>query len=666
MRVRELFHRHQLDKDLDDEIQAHIDMAIRDRIEGGEDPAVAEAGARREFGNRTQVKETSRDILGWNTVERVLQDLRYGVRGLRRNPGFTTVAIGSLALGIGANTAIFSLMNAVMFHLLPVQDPGRLVELLQKYPGEPRGNGYWTWKDYEHFKAHNTVFSDIIGTSFDNILRVQSEDGSPQHAVGEFVTSNYFKDLGVRPAMGRIIDGGDDAASQDVAVVSWNFWRKFLGGNPRVIGERIFVRNKPVTIVGVAPLRFVGPRVENATDLWLPLKPQQGTLGLLARLKPGATIDQARAEMRVLYRFTIDERFARSGDPLVHKLKVEVEPAGSGLNTVRDRFGQPLFILMAIVGLLLVITCVNLAGLLLARGAARDREFAVRAGLGASRTRLITQVLTESLLLSISGACCGIFLAYVATSTVVHLLTTGRIGEQVYLRVEPDLHIVLFSAGVGILTGVFFGMAPALHAVRSMPGSVLRQTGATETRSKRFLGAGLVIAQIGLSVLLLSTGALFIVHLWKLKHEYLGFQRDGVLLLTLDSSSGAYSRQRLAASYEDILTRLEAIPGVLSVALAGPTPLSGAGASGFVKVQGLAESPADRRWIAISYTSPSYFQTLGSPILAGRDFRRQDQLHPRVAIINQTFARHYFSHRDPVGKAITLYHVTLDPRRLTK
>ena len=666
MRVRELFHRNQSDKDLDDEIQAHLDMAIRDRIERGEDPTAAEAAARREFGNRTQVKETTGDILGWNTMERILQDLRYGVRGLRRNPGFTFVAIASLALGIGANTAMFSLMNTVMFHMLRVKDPGRLVELLQKYPGEPRGNGYWTWKDYEHFSAHSTVFSEIIGTSFDNVLRVQANDGTPQHAVGEFVTLNYFKDLGVQPAMGRIIGLGDDPASQEVAVVSWSFWRKFLGANPRVIGERIFVANKPVTIVGVAPPRFVGPRVDNATDVWLPHKPSEGNLGLLAWLKPGVTIEQARAEMAVLYQFTIEERRARSSDdPLVRKLKVEVERAGSGLNTVRDRFGQPLVILMAIVGLLLLITCVNLAGLLLARGAAREREFAVRAGLGASRSRLATQVLTESVLLSISGGVCGVLLAYAGTNVIVYLLATGRIGEQVHLRVQTDMHVLLFSAAVAIVTGLFFGMAPALHAIRSMPGSALRQTGATENRSKRFLGVSLVVTQIALSVLLLSTGALFIFHLWKLKHEYLGFQRDGVLVIWLDSSGGTYNRQHLAAGYKDILTRFEAIPGVRSAALAGPTPLSGAGASGFANVQGSTESPADRRWIAISYTSPNYFRTLGSPILAGRDFHGQDQIHSRVAIINETFAHHYFSHRDPIGQTITLYHVTLDPQPKT-
>jgi putative ABC transport system permease protein len=662
MRIWQLFRRNRLENDLDEEIRAHLAMAARDRIDRGEEPEAAEAAARREFGNRTSVKETTRDILGWNTVERVLQDLRYGLRGLHRSPGFTFIAIASLALGIGANTAIFSLMATVMFRLLPVHDPGSLVELLQKYPGEPRGNGAWTWKDYEHFSAYNTVFSDIIGTSFDNSLRLQTQKGVPQHAVGEYVTPNYFSDLGVQPAMGRMIGPEDDPASQDAAVVSWKCWQTVLSSDPHVIGKRIFVQNQPVTIIGVAPPDFVGPRIEAATDVWLPRKRTQGALSLLTRLKPGVTLEQARAEMAVLYRFTIEERAARSGDPLVRKLKVEVGPAGDGLNTVRDRFGKPLLILMAVVALLLLITCVNLASLLLARGAAREREFAVRVGLGASRTRLFGQVLTESLLLSISGALIGIPFAYFGALSLSDMLGTGRMGERVHLRMQPDPHVLLFSATIAIATGLFFGMAPALSAIRTMPVSALRQIGSIgETRSKRFWGKSLVVMQVALSVLLLSTGALFITHLWNLEHIDLGFRRDHVLLTTLDSSNSGYTHARLASGYQEILARLERIPGVRSVALAGPTPLSGAGASGFVDVTGHQESPADRRWIEISYISPNYFHTIGSPILAGRDFNSQDQSRPRVVIINESFARHYFGHANPIGKQITLFHVTLDP-----
>src|SRR5579875_3452239 len=240
-------------------------------------------------------------------LEHVSKDIRYALRGLRQNPGFTFVTITSLALGIGANTAIFSLMNAVMFHLLPVRDAGDLVELLQKYPGEPRGNGAWTWKDYEYYSARSSVFSSIVGTSFDNVLRLQTERGAPIHVVGEYVTPNYFSDLGIQPAMGRLIGLHDDNAAQDVAVVSWDFWRNVLGSDPRTIGERVFVASQPVTIIGVAGRHYAGPRIEAATDIWLPRKPTQGSLALIARLKRGITLQQARAEMQVLYQFTINE-----------------------------------------------------------------------------------------------------------------------------------------------------------------------------------------------------------------------------------------------------------------------------------------------------------------------------------------------------------------------
>lgn len=601
-------------------------------------------------------------IWRWNWLDRFGQDVRYAVRGLRRSPGFAALAVASLALGIGANTAIFSLLNAVMFHSLAVQNPAELVELLQKYPGEPRGNGYWTWKSYLHFREYNTVFSALIGTSFDNLLRVQTEHGSRQRATGEYVTPNYFSALGVRPAMGRFIGPDDDPLSQSVAVVSWDFWRSTLGGDPRVIGERLFVQNRPVTLIGVAPPAFVGPRIEAATDVWLPRSPSQGTLALLGRLKRGVSLEQVRAEMAVLYRFTIEERAARSGDPLVRKLKLEVAPAGAGFSSVRDRFGEPLLILLSIVGLLLLITCVNIAGLLLARGAGREREFAVRVGLGASRGRLVAQVMAESLVLSMSGTLIGIWLAWFGAGAIMAMLASGRIGEQLHLRVQTDVHVLLFTIVIAVATGLLFGLAPAFNAIRSTPISALRQTGsAGETRSKRLFGKGLVVVQVALSVLLLSSGGLFIAHLWNLEHTYLGFRRDHVLLVALDPSNSGYSHARLASDYQELLTRLKQLPEVTEVSLCAPTPLSGAGASGFVNVEGYQESPSDRRWIEISYSSPNYFRTIGSPLLTGRDFNSEDKFRPRVAIINQTFARHYFAHRDPIGSHITLFHVTLDP-----
>jgi putative ABC transport system permease protein len=592
----------------------------------------------------------------------MFQDVRFALRGMRRSPGFTAVALLSLTLGIGANTAIFSLVETAMLRMLPVSHPEELVELLQKYPGEPRGNGYWSWRSYEHFRDNNHVFSALIGTSIDNRARLISEGLEAQTGIRESITGNYFADLGVKPAVGRLIGPEDnpDGPEGAVAVISWSQWINRFHQDPGILGKRILVQDVPATIIGVAPPAFVGLRVEAKTDVWLPEKPTDQTrLVLLARLKPGVTLEQARAEMAVLYRFTIEERAASSKDPLVRQLSVQVEPAGNGLATVRDRFGKPLTVLMTVVGLLLLLACVNVASMLLARAAGREREMAVRTSLGASGGRLLRQVLTESLMLSAVGTLLGAVVAYFGTSALLRIMASGREHERVYLRVQPDLHVLLFAAGIAVLAGVVFGAAPAWSAFRTPPALAMRQTGSVgETRVRRLFGKSLVVTQVALSVLLLSSAALFIVNLANLEHTDLGFRRDHVLLVSLGPSPSGYSDERLSRAYQDLLSRLERIPGVRSVSLSAPTPLQGAGASGFATVEGFQERAEDRRWISISYVAPKYFETLGTPLLGGRAFNFEDQAQTNVAVINRTFARYYFADRNPIGKHVSLEHVT--------
>jgi putative ABC transport system permease protein len=661
--------RHRRERELDEELEAHLAMAIRDRTERGEDAKSAESAARREFGNRTLVKETTREMWGWNFLSGLSQDANYALRGMRRNPVFTAVAVLSLALGFGANTAIFSLMNTVMLRLLPVQHPEELVEFLQQYPAEPRGNGAWSWKSYEHFLKDNRTFADLFGTSTDYRVRLKSPDAPNSIGVGEYVTSNYFEVLGVRPAIGRFIGAQDvsNTATGAVAVLSWSCWTNRFHQDPEVLGKQISVQDVPAPIIGVTPRAFTGLRLEAHTDVWLPRpSSSEGPMGIFGRLKPGATIEQARAEMAVLFRFTIDERSAKSKDPLVRQIKMELEPAATGSAGVRDRFGKPLLVLMSIVGLLLLITCVNIATMLLARGAGRDREMAVRSGLGASGFRLLRHVFTESALLSCLGTLLGIFLAYVGTSALVRALRSGRPLERAELEVQPDFHVLLFVAGIAAFTALLFGLAPALSAFRTTPAAVLRpHSSAGETLFRRMFGRGLVTAQVALSVLLLSLAALFILHLWNLEHIDLGFRKDHALLVTLDPSQSGSNTAPMPAAYQELLNRLEHVPGVRSASLGAPSPLSGAGASGFANVEGFQERPADRRWISIAYTAPKYFATLGMPLLAGRDFDSRDREHPQVAIINQTMARYYFANRDPLGKRITMYHVTLDHEERT-
>ena len=589
-------------------------------------------------------------------MDMLWNDLRYALRLMRRNPGFTTVAVLSLALGIGANTAIFSLFNTVMLRTLPVSHPEQLVELLQKYPGEPRGNGYYSWPTYEHFRDHNHVFSALTGMSFDTLARVRKEGSEPETLIVENVLGNYFAVLGLKPAIGRLIGPEEVPATGDgdVVVVSWQYWNSRLNGDPALVGKRIYVNNAPKTVIGVAPRAYTGPQIGLRTDVWMPR--EKNAVAMLGRLKPGATIAQARAEMPVLFWFTIEERAARSKDPLVRQWKMEVEPAGAGFARVRDRYGKPLVLLMAVVGLLLLLACINMASMLLARSAGRQRELAVRIGLGASRGRLVRQMLTESVLLSAAGTVIGVLLAYFGAGALVKIMASGRAHERIEIQVVPDLHLLLFTAGIAVLTGLLFGLAPAWYAFRSAPASSLRHAGrAGDTWFWRLFGKSLVAAQVALSILLVASAAHFLSHLSRLRTLDLGFRSDHVLLMVLDPSGSGYRREQLAAPYQELLARLERIPAVRSASITGCTPIQGCGASRFVTAEGYVERPDDRRYTALNWVAPKYFETLGIPPIAGRDFTFADAARSRVAIVSESMARHYFPGGNPIGK-----HVAID------
>jgi hypothetical protein len=351
------FSRPDRDQELDAEIQAHLDLATRDRLERGETPETARLAVRREFGNRTLVKEVTREMWGWSSVERLWQDLRYGLRTMRRSPGFTAVAVLSLALGIGANTAIFSLINTLMLRELPVREPKQLVELLSRYPGEPDINVF-SWTVYEHFRDRNHVFSDLIATSASR-FQVASEGRDVETVDGEYVVGTFFPALGVQPAIGRLLGPQDDQvghADAAVAVVSWSYWKNRFNLDPSMLGKRIVLDGLPATIVGATRPEFLGVEVGAKPDLWVPAavetmihQPSRRSIGqfelkLMGRLKPGVTIDQARAEMSVLDQWRIDEivRIRKNSDPLWRQLKLGVEPAAVGFRTLRDHYARPL------------------------------------------------------------------------------------------------------------------------------------------------------------------------------------------------------------------------------------------------------------------------------------------------------------------------------------
>jgi predicted permease len=597
---------------------------------------------------------------GWNSLATLWQDVRYALRGMRRSPGFTAVAVLSLALGIGANTAIFSLINALMLRMLPVRDPGRLVELLFKAPGQDHFNAF-DWRSYQHYRENNHVFSGLIAAS-DTPFALHGDGLEPEIVRGGFVTPNYFSVLGVNPALGRLIgpEDGSAGAPGNIAVVSWSYWKRRFNSDRAIVGKQIVDGNQPLTIVGVAPRGFVGLEPANPQDLWLPLTAQHPRfattarywLKLAARLKPGVSIERTRAEMAVLFQWFVEDEFKTNDDRTVRDWRMEVQPAGAGLSSLRDRFGKPALVLMTVVALLLLIACANMANLLLARGAARQREMAVRVSLGAGRFRLLRQGLTESLLLAASGGLLGILLAYWGTGVLVRIMESGRLRIQ--LQAGPDLVVLLFTAGIAVVTGVLFGLAPTWQTFRSAPASSLRETAwAGDTRLRRLFGKSLVVAQVAFSVALLSAASLFVRHLSNLEHIDLGFHRDHVLLVELNAASSGYDRERLSRAYQELLGRLESIPGVRSATISGYFPMAGVGAMRPATVEGYQAKPGERRFLSENWVAPRYFETFGIPLLMGRDFSLQDQGRPRVAIVNQTLVRYFFGSGNPIGRHIT-------------
>lgn len=601
-------------------------------------------------------------------------DLRYALRWMRRSPGFTVAAVLSLALGIGANTAVYSLFYTVLLRQLPVAQPEQLVGFLFSDPANPsqlRDDGYWDWDRYEYIRDHNKTFAALTGMTFDNLASIRLDGGSdPETVIEESVLGNYFEVLGLKPALGRLTGSGDVPAAAgegDAAIISWSWWNNRFHRDPSILGKRIYVNDVPKTIVGVAPRGYTGPRVGSRTDVWLPY--QKNTVRLLARLKPGVNREQAQAEMRVLFRTLLEQSAAR-GNTKVKPVQLDVEPAGAGFARIREQYGKALRLLLGVVGLLLLLACINVASMLLAHSAGRQRELAIRVGLGADPIRLARQMLTESLLLSGAGTILGVFFAYAGTTILVRIMASGRAFEHIEVEVQPDLHLLLATAAIGLFTGLLFGLAPAAYAFQSTPVFVLRQAGPTgDTWFWRWFGNGLVAAQLALSIFLLTGTSVFLSHLSHLRNNDLGFRGDHVLLMTLDPAHSTYRREQLAANYGQLLDRLQATPGVLSASITACTPLQGCGTgSRFVSAasgSGALDAPSatgDRLRPAIYFVAPRYFETLGISLLAGRDITRSARgaaTPGAEVIVSAAVADRLFPGESPIGRYIRIAH---DPR----
>jgi predicted permease len=631
-------------RELDEEIAAHLAMARRDGLDASS------------FGSTTLVKETTRETWGWSWLECFVQDLRFGGRMMRRSPGFSAIAILSLALGIGANTAIFSLLNTLTMRRLPVRNPEQLVEVLTR-GGKDRWNAF-SWPAYLHLRDRNSVFSGLLAAPTDRLYtRAAGRDAERLEAT--YVSGDAFDILGIQPALGRLFSPADDQVGSPaaVAVVSWAYWQTRFAGDPAILGARLQVEDSFATIVGVLPREFHGLQTGRDEHLALPLamapviraRMRYGDYGakwirLVGRLKPGVSIEQARAELNVLFQPVLEQEGRLNDARKRPNWRLEVEPAAAGLSRLRDQFSKPLFILMGAVGMLLLIACANVAGLLLARASAREREIAIRVSLGAGRLRLVRQALTESLLLSTVAAALGVALAYFAANALVLIMNSGRM--TFHLAVAPDRRVLAFTAAVAVFTGMLFGAAPAIRAAAPAPVESGRST---DPRRRRIVGRFLVAVQVALSMVLLAAAGLFVENLAALQRIDLGFRKDHVLLVSLDPSHSGYAPDALTRGYRQLIRRLESIPGVRSASLSWIAPISGGGSSRTLSAaNGRVYAPGESAIVYLNWVAPKYFDTVGTPLLAGRDFRPDEP--PGTAIVSMAFARQFFGNADAIGR----------------
>ena len=662
-RLLALFSRRRLEREFDREIAGHLAL-LRDRyIRQGMTPAEANLAARRQFGGVAQLKETRRERLGFPRLENLLQDVRYGARALVRSPGFTAVAVLSLALGIGANTAIYSVIDAILLRALPVADPGRLVVVTVPFikRGEVSFNQSFSYPQYRYLRDRSRLLDGVL--AFTSRPFSVSFDGHTERVKGAVVSGNYFAVLGVRPVLGSAIEPADDlipgsgGARGPVAVLSYEFWTRRLGANPQVIGRVIDVNGHPFTVSGIAPEGFAGTEVGETPDVYGPMmmqsvltpenqdaleKRRNVWLRVMGRLKPDAGPRQAEAECTLLYRQFRQEdlggmqNLTEARKRSILEQRIALLPGASGISGIRKQYGTLLVILMVVVGVVLLIACANVANLSLARAAGRQREIAVRLALGASRRRLLSLVLTESLLLAAAATGLGLLLARWARDLLIRALLPTQT-----LDVSLDKRVLVFAIAVGLASGIFFSLAPALQ--------MWRKPGLSAARTRGRLGPLLVSAQVALSVLLLIGAGLFLRTLANLRSIDPGFARENILLAATDPALNGYPSDRTKLFYRNLLDAARTLPGVRSASMADSSPLANHTFWDFYI------SPSQPSSAQVTKVSPGYFDTMNIRILVGRDIADQDRDGaPGVAIVNESFARQTYPGESAVGKHLGL------------
>ncbi|MEK6281411.1 MAG: ABC transporter permease [Acidobacteriota bacterium] len=611
----------------------------------------------------------------------LLKDIRYSWRGLLKRPAFTLVALVILALGIGANTAIFTLINAVVLKPLPVNKPEELVffndapnEGTRTSDGDLRAgrSDLFSYASYRYFREHDRSFQELSafrsGESRISVRRTDVQSGEAERASGHLVSGNYFAVLGVNAMQGRVLTNDDDApAAPPAAVVSHGYWKQKLNSDPQAVGKNILLNSTAFTIVGVMPPEFFGTRVRRSPDYWLPLafQPQielrnstlddKNTywLNLVGRLKPGISIEQAQAGVNAELRQFLTEQsgsqISEDNRLAIQNSYVSLAPGERGISGLRFFYSQALRMLMVIVALVLLIACANVGNLLLSRAAARQAEISLRQALGASRWRLVRQLLTESLLLATLGGALGILIAQWGVSVLV-----TRVAATSPLDVKPDAQVLLFTLGISLLSGVLFGIAPALRATGIDLATALKEKSARGRKSRFNLGSALVVAQVAVSLVLLVGAGLFARSLIKLQQEDLGFNRDNVLLASVDTRLAGYKADQLSSVYRQLYDRLSALPNVQSATIASYSPMAGTNTNSSVTIRGYAPSKGENMNVSDIFVGPRFAETLGVPLLMGREIGLQDTpASTKVAVVNQLFAQAFFPNQNPLGRRLT-------------
>ncbi len=689
------------EKELEKEIQHHLQMAATERMERGASSREAQAGARREFGNMGLVKELARDAWGWRWLEDLYEDLRYGLRTLRRSPGFAAVAILTLALGIGANTSAFSLIDAVMLRTLPVERPDELLQLKRQDPRYAGGGPAsfsnllsFLWDGgaspsfsnplWEQVRDQQNVFSGVFAWS--NNRFDLTRGGTVQPAEGSFVSGDFFTTLGLRPAAGRLITGSDDhRGCPPVAVLSYGFWQGHYSGASSAVGSALSLDDHPFEVIGVAPPGFNGMDVGRESEVFVPICTVEISgiqslearsmwwLNVAGRIKPGISRAQLIARLQALspriFTAALSQYWPADEQRNFVKETLVATSAATGTSvTLRQQFDQPLQVLMAIVGLVLLIACANIASLMLTRGVAREKEIAVRYALGASRWRLIKQLLTECMLISLMGAIVGFLFARWGTLLLIRSISfhsfyaLGNI--PVFLDLSLDGRVLGFTAAVAILTVALFGILPSLRSTGVSLTSAMKGSRTIEfDRPARFRSRKLIVAsQVAFSLVLLVAAGLLLRSFAKLATLDPGFDRNNVLIVYTNLSSAKVPRDRRPAALDQIEYRLRALPGVLSASHSSVTPAEVSAGTHDVHTE-WSKGFTDAESLSMSVNvSPEYFGTLRMRFVAGRDFNGGDTAtSPMVAIIDQTAARHFFPGLDPVGRTFSIDGVAGQP-----